>query len=37
MRRAPLPLRLLACYQAETCRYRRVRLGILILKLAGNV
>lgn len=37
MRRAPLLLRLLACYQAETCAHRRVRLGILILKLAANV
>jgi hypothetical protein len=34
MKRAPLLLRLLRCYESETCTHRRIRLGLLILRLA---
>ena len=37
MRRAGLILRLLRCYEGEREPYRRMRLGILILKLVAHV
>lgn len=37
MNRLALLLRLLRCYESETCAYRRVRLGIVILKLERSL
>lgn len=37
MKRLALLLRLLRCYEAETCTARRVRLGVVILKLRAHV
>lgn len=37
MKRLSLLLRLLRCYEAEPCQHRRIRLGLVILKLQGSL
>jgi hypothetical protein len=37
MTRLVLLLRLLRCYDSESCTHRRIRLGIAILKLQRNL
>jgi hypothetical protein len=37
MNRLALLLRLLRCYDAETCAHRRIRLGLVILHLQRNL